>query len=64
MPRADVPAHHMQIKAIRAQIKSDKKKNVTICWMGLQGGKYVSLPPDWVTANFDPIVLDKMKKMG
>ena len=62
MPRVDVPAHHMQIKAIRAQIKRDKQKNVTVRWLGLQGGKYVSLPPDWVTDNFDPIVLDEAQR--
>jgi hypothetical protein len=62
MPRADVPAHHMQIKAIRAQINTDKKKQVTVRWLGLQGGKYVSLPPDWVTANFDPTILDEAQK--
>ncbi len=62
MPRLDVPAHHMQIKAIRAQIKRDKQKNVTVRWLGLQGGKYVSLPPDWVTDNFDPIVLDEAQR--
>jgi hypothetical protein len=58
MPRLDVPEHHMQIKAIHAQIKWDKQQNVTIYWLGLQGGKGVLLPPEWVALNFDLLNLD------
>jgi hypothetical protein len=52
-----VPAHHMQIRAIRAeyQTKTDKLKNKTetMRWLGLQADKYVTLPKDWVELNFD-----------
>jgi hypothetical protein len=47
-----VPAHHLQIRAIRADIKRKKNMDV-IRWLGLQGNKYVSLPTEWVNLNFD-----------
>jgi hypothetical protein len=56
MPMRNVPDHHIQIKGIRAETK----KGVTR-WLGLQGGKYVSLPTDWVELNFDEFVLEEAK---
>jgi hypothetical protein len=32
-------------------LKKNKKKITR--WLGLQGGKYVSLPAEWVALNFD-----------
>ena len=62
MPTPNVPDMHLQIKAIRAQVKYFGKPNYTICWLGLQGGKYVSLPMEWVHANFDQSILDEALK--
>jgi hypothetical protein len=66
MPRLDLPEHPIQIKAIHAQIKWDTQQNVTIHWLGLQGGINISLPHEWVALNFDPqfndvdlLILDK-----
>jgi hypothetical protein len=43
LPSASVPYHLIQIKAICAEILTKNKTKVTR-WLGLQGGKYVSLP--------------------
>jgi hypothetical protein len=47
LPSGSVPYHLNQIKAIRAEIMKKNKTKVTR-WLGLQGGKYVSLPAEWV----------------
>jgi hypothetical protein len=56
LPSGSVPYHLIQIKAIRAEILKNNKKKVTR-WLGLQGGKYVSLPAEWVALNFDEWLL-------
>jgi hypothetical protein len=56
MPSSIVPEHLVQIKALRADIVSKGEKETTR-WMGLQGGKYVSLPTEWVILNFDNSIL-------
>ena len=53
LPTASVPNHFVQIRAVRAQMH---KGNTTVCWLGLQNQKYVSLPIDWVNKNIDPIL--------
>jgi hypothetical protein len=58
MPSSTVPDHLVQIKALRADIAFMGKKESTH-WLGLQGGKYVSLPTEWVILNFDTCVLDE-----
>ena len=45
----------MQIKALRADIKTVKDVKVTR-WLGLQGDKYVALPTEWVAHNFDNLI--------
>jgi hypothetical protein len=52
LPPGSVPYHLIQIKANRAEILKKNKTKVTR-WLGLQGGKYVSLPAEWVAPNFD-----------
>ena len=52
LPSGSVPYHLIQIKAIRAEILKKNKTKVTR-WLGLQGGKYVSLPAEWVALNFE-----------
>ena len=52
LPPQPVPAHHLQIRAIRAEVHNKKGVEVTR-WLGLQGDKYVSLPREWVDQNFD-----------
>jgi hypothetical protein len=52
LPPQPVPAHHLQIRAIRAEVQKIKGVEVTR-WLGLQGNKYVSLPREWVEQNFD-----------
>jgi hypothetical protein len=57
-----VPDIFLQIKAVRADIQmvlKDGLEETTIRWLGLQGGRYVSLPSDWVRLNFDPKLLDE-----
>jgi hypothetical protein len=61
MPSSTVPDHLVQIKAIRADIASTEKKETTR-WLGLQGGKYVSLPTEWVILNFDNSILEEAKR--
>jgi hypothetical protein len=56
MPSSTVPDHLVQIKALRADIAFTGKKASTR-WLGLQGGKYVSLPTERVTLNFDTSIL-------
>ena len=48
---ANLSSHAKQIRAIRVQIKNTGD-NVVKRWLGLQGGKYVSLPLVWVHQNF------------
>jgi hypothetical protein len=65
MPTLSVPEEHMQIKGIRAQIQKTGRGDSavdTVRWLGLQGGKYVSLPLDWVHHNFDPELLEDALK--
>jgi hypothetical protein len=56
MPLSTVPDHLVQIKALRADIPFTGEKESTH-WLGLQGGKYVSLPTEWVILNFDTSIL-------
>ncbi len=58
MPSSTVPDHLVQIKALRADIAFTGKKETTR-WLGLQGGKYVSLPTEWVILNFDTSILEE-----
>jgi hypothetical protein len=58
MPSSTVPDHLVQIKALRADIAFTGKKE-SIRWLGLQGGKYVSLPTEWVILNFDTSILEE-----
>jgi hypothetical protein len=58
MPSSTVPDNLVQIKALRADFALTGKKESTR-WLGLQGGKYVSLPTEWVILNFDTSILDK-----
>jgi hypothetical protein len=58
MPSSTVPDHLVQIKALHADIAFMGKKE-SIRWLGLQGGKYVSLPTECVILNFDTSVLDE-----
>ena len=48
----DVPAIHVQITGIRADIQKVKRGIPTLRWLGLQDSKYVSLPTVWVETNF------------
>ncbi len=48
----DVPAIHVQITGIRADIQKVKRGICTLRWLGLQDSKYVSLPTAWVETNF------------
>jgi uncharacterized protein (DUF2345 family) len=57
MPSSTVPDHLVQIKALHADIKFTGKKEIT-----LQGGKYVSLPTEWVILNFDTSILEEAKR--
>ena len=52
LPPQKVPDHHLQIRAIRAQIKNRRGGDAVTRWLGLQGEKYVSLPKPWVELNF------------
>jgi hypothetical protein len=61
MPSSTVPDHLVQIKGLRADIASTGKKSTTRC-LGLQGGKYVSLPSEWVILNFDNLILEEAKR--
>jgi hypothetical protein len=61
MPSSKVPSHLVQIKAIRAEIVVHKTIKHTR-WLGLQGGKYVTLPEEWVQINFDESVLKEAMK--
>jgi hypothetical protein len=47
MPTAKVPLANMQITGIRANTKVEGGET-TLRWLGLQDGKYVSLPSEWV----------------
>jgi hypothetical protein len=58
-----VPDHLVQIKALRADIAFTGKKE-TARWLGLQGGKYVSLPTEWVMLNFDTLILEEAKRQA
>lgn len=58
-PSINVPAHQLQIRAIRAQVKKGQVR-----WVGLQGDKYVSLPLEWVQLNFDPGLLAEALSRG
>jgi hypothetical protein len=58
LPSGSVPYHLIQIKAICAEILKKNKTKVTR-WLGLQGGKYVSLPAEWVDLNFDEGLLEE-----
>ena len=61
MPTPSVPDIHRQIKALRAQIRYEGTTKEVVRWLGLQGGRYVSLPTPWVILNFDPtIVMEAM----
>jgi hypothetical protein len=46
------------LKFLRADIAFTGKKE-SIRWLGLQGGKYVSLPTEWVILNFDTSILEE-----
>jgi hypothetical protein len=61
MPSSTVPDHLVQIKALRAEIVSEGEKSTTR-WLGLQGGKYISLPTEWVILNFNNLTLDEDKR--
>jgi hypothetical protein len=58
MPSSTVPDHLVKIKALRADITFTGEKESTR-WLGLQCGKYVSLPTEWVILNFDTSILDE-----
>ena len=58
MPTIKIPEHRMQIKALRADIKTVKEVKVTR-WLGLQGEKYVALPTEWVEHNFSTLIRDE-----
>jgi hypothetical protein len=58
MPSSTVPDHLVQIKALRADIAFTGEKETTR-WLGFQGGKYVSLPTEWVILNFFTSALDE-----
>jgi hypothetical protein len=58
MPSSTVPDHLVQIKALCTDIAFTREKETTR-WLGLQGGKYISLPTEWVILNFDTSVLDE-----
>jgi hypothetical protein len=63
MPSTKVPAIHMQITGIRANLLQHKRGSpATIRWLGLQDGKYVSLPKEWVHLNFDEALLDEARQ--
>ena len=62
MASSNVPEHMIQIKAIRAERFKSKGGQVIIRWLGLQGGKYVSLPTEWVVLNFDKTILDEAQR--
>ncbi len=59
LPTIKVPSIHMQITAIRADLLQAKKGEPLLRWLGLQDGKYVSLPIEWVEANFDAELLEE-----
>jgi hypothetical protein len=62
---AKVPDIFLQIKAVRAEIQTVLRggnEETTIRWLGLQGGRYVSLPSEWVNLNFDPQLLDEAQR--
>jgi hypothetical protein len=61
MPTVKVPLAHMQITGIRADMKIEEGVT-TLRWLGLQGGKYVSLPTIWVEHNFDDELLSEAKQ--
>ena len=58
MPTTKIPEHRIQIKAIRADIQTTGEITVTR-WLGLQGGKYVTLPTEWVEHNFDRLIREE-----
>lgn len=51
----------MQITGIWADLFKVSEGKHTLCWLGLQGGKYVLLPTEWMELNFDEGSLDKAK---
>jgi hypothetical protein len=61
MPSSTVPDHLVQIKALRADI-AFTGENETTRWLGLQGGKYISLPTEWVILNFDTSILEEANR--
>jgi hypothetical protein len=61
MPTAKVPLAHMQITGIRANTKVEGGET-TLRWLGLQDGKYISLPTEWVEMNIDGELLSEAKQ--
>jgi hypothetical protein len=63
MPAAKVPLAHMQTTVIWADTKVEDGET-TLHWLGLQEGKYVSLPSEWVEMNFDEELLSEAKQQA
>ena len=62
MASTTVPEIYMQITGIRADVRKSKRgQPVALRWLGLQNGKYVSLPKEWVELNFDEAILKEAK---
>jgi hypothetical protein len=69
-----VPLIHVQITGVKAEMKLKwnipkrqkvfANKDITMRWLGVQGGRYVALPPDWVFDNIDKIVSDEALRRG
>jgi hypothetical protein len=42
--------------------RSNVLDHVTLRWLGLHGGNCFSLPPEWVTLNLDPLILEETQR--
>ena len=56
-PTKEVPSIHMQLTGLKADLVQGKSGPVQLRWLGLQKGRYVSLPTTWVEDNFDETFL-------
>jgi hypothetical protein len=63
MPSSTVPDHLVKIKALRTDTEFTGKKETTH-WLGLQGGKYVSLPLEWVILIFYTSIIEEAKRQA
>jgi hypothetical protein len=69
-----VPLIHVQITGVKAEMKLKwnvpkrqkiyVNKDITMRWLGVQGGRYVALPPDWVFNNIEKAVTDEALRRG